>query len=557
MYSRITMNLDGAKARKETLDGRDYLAIPTVMLTEGVHAGSEGPLLYLGDEIGKTPVVWNHKPVVLNHPTLNGEGISACSRDVLEQYQVGLIMEGQFDGRLRSESWVEADKLKRTPEGTAVLNAVQQGKMVEVSTGLYHDPEPKTGVWNGEKFIGIVRNIRPDHLAILTNEKGACSIEDGAGLLRNADSKDMSYADIREQLYKLVRLTSSSDYIYILDVFPKYVIVDKNNTAYRINYKVKDGKVSIGDTAWEEVRRWTTYVTANGGQIGITVPESTLSLLMLRPKFDVAARESFSGVVEENDWDIFKTELTENSAIFSKNDKHYRLPYTYADGKISFNGKFEEVQRVPEYQPVGNSSLEKTMSTPVKPVLANTIQQGTGQIVADSLAAAEQELVDALARVQTLRGTPSAPAAVPAPVPVLASSGLTNNAAAAPVVAPVLDIKSWLKNQPPEVQRLVGNSLAQEEAAKTRYIQVITNKNKAFNPEWLKMQDIGMLRGMAALASGNQAPQNPAQNFAGQGEAPPMFLNGQTMVDNATTDNAAFDEEILTLNGGGWGEAVG
>ena len=42
-----------------------------------------------------------------------------------------------------------------------------------------------TGDWNGKAYVGIARNYRPDHLAILPDMKGACSIADGAGLCRN------------------------------------------------------------------------------------------------------------------------------------------------------------------------------------------------------------------------------------------------------------------------------------------------------------------------------------------------------------------------------------
>ena len=39
VLQHIVLNLS-PKMRRETMEGRDYLVVPMVMLTEGVHAGS-------------------------------------------------------------------------------------------------------------------------------------------------------------------------------------------------------------------------------------------------------------------------------------------------------------------------------------------------------------------------------------------------------------------------------------------------------------------------------------------------------------------------------------
>jgi len=45
------------------------------------------------------------------------------------------------------------------------------------------------GVWNEEEYHSIVRNYRPDHLALLPGAIGACSWEDGCGIRANKDIK--------------------------------------------------------------------------------------------------------------------------------------------------------------------------------------------------------------------------------------------------------------------------------------------------------------------------------------------------------------------------------
>lgn len=186
-YVRLTFNLKRTKAsiRHDVMNGRDHLVVPCVMMTEGVHTGSLGPLYYPAEELSKTPAAWNMKPVVVYHPELNGQGISACDPDIVSGQGIGVLMNTRWDkdGGLKTECWLEEDKTKEVDD--RVLDALEAGTMMEVSTGLFTDNEMDVGEWNGKEYKGIARNYRPDHLAILPDKTGACSIEDGAGLLRN------------------------------------------------------------------------------------------------------------------------------------------------------------------------------------------------------------------------------------------------------------------------------------------------------------------------------------------------------------------------------------
>jgi hypothetical protein len=183
--------------RYEMLEGRQHMVVPMVMITEGVHAGSNGPLYYPKDELQKGAAVlnWNHKPVVVYHPTKNGESISACEPTVLTKRKVGVVLNTKYEagkgrepGRLKAEAWLETNKLKAVDE--RVLKAVLNKEMMEVSTGVFTDNEQTPGTWKGEDYHSVARNYRADHLAILPDQKGSCSIADGAGLLRNSDMGD-------------------------------------------------------------------------------------------------------------------------------------------------------------------------------------------------------------------------------------------------------------------------------------------------------------------------------------------------------------------------------
>src|SRR6516165_9418036 len=108
---RLTVNLAG-RARYETLEGRRYLVAPMVMLTEGVHQGSKGPLYYPKEELSRRPMLWNHKPVVVYHPEENGKGTSACTPEVLAVRKIGIILNTQYKeekgrGKLIAEAWCD------------------------------------------------------------------------------------------------------------------------------------------------------------------------------------------------------------------------------------------------------------------------------------------------------------------------------------------------------------------------------------------------------------------------------------------------------------------
>jgi hypothetical protein len=189
----VTCNLMPTLVRHDTMEGKDYLVVPMVMLTEGVHKGSEGPLYYPKDELSKTPAVWNHKPVVVYHPEINGVGVSACQPEILTNHKIGVVMNTHWEqksGRLKSEAWIDPSRADAVDP--RIMEAINNNTVMELSTGVFVDSESDQGVWGKEQYVGVARNYRPDHLAVLPDKIGACSIKDGAGFLRNQSSSQAS-----------------------------------------------------------------------------------------------------------------------------------------------------------------------------------------------------------------------------------------------------------------------------------------------------------------------------------------------------------------------------
>lgn len=268
--------------RVDRMGGREYLVVPMVMITEGVHEGNNGPLYYPREELAKNPVVWNHKPIVVYHP----DG-SACSPEVIDSRGVGLIMNTRFKpgrgttpGKLHAEAWLEAERVAEIDQ--RVLEAIEADTPMEVSTGLFTDNEGPAGSWSGKEYNAIARNHRPDHLAILPDMAGACSLADGAGLLvanhghvarNHLVENAASFGNITRQLGQQLREqygTASSPMIdlWIEDVYDDFCVFAMDGGLWRLGYKVENDQVQLAEGEADEVKRVTEYRTVEGAFVG-------------------------------------------------------------------------------------------------------------------------------------------------------------------------------------------------------------------------------------------------------------------------------------------------
>ena len=176
--------------REETINHIDYLIVPVVMMVEGVHNGSKGPMLHKSSELAKSATAWNGMPVVIHHPQ-DGEGnyISANSPDVIN-YAVGKVFNARMDGdKLRADVYLEEQKLlAMSPEAH---QSIKEKKPLDVSVGVFSSEVIQEGEWNGETYKAIATNHRPDHLALLPGDVGACSWSDGCGIRVNQQNKPL------------------------------------------------------------------------------------------------------------------------------------------------------------------------------------------------------------------------------------------------------------------------------------------------------------------------------------------------------------------------------
>lgn len=184
------------KPRRESFEGRPHLAVPVVMLVEGVvHAiNAETPELVTAKEFAKQPNGWNGRPLYHGHPMKNGKPVSGNLPEVLAKSKVGTLFNVKANSsKLQGEAWVDEQNCKeRAPE---LLERVLAGEPIEISVGAFVDTIDEKGTWDGKDYKGVWKDIIPDHLALLpSGDEGACSRKMGCGIRANK-------ADLLRDLY--------------------------------------------------------------------------------------------------------------------------------------------------------------------------------------------------------------------------------------------------------------------------------------------------------------------------------------------------------------------
>ena len=182
---KIVVNITGT-VRQDKIGSTDYLVAPVSLIVPGVLNGSRGPLFYSLEETSKNPSAWDHMPIVVYHPEAAGLPVSARDPDVLNKQGIGIVLRSRIaNGKLVAEGWFDTARTRQVD--SRVLENLESRKPIELSTGISLDPvpAPEGSTHNGVGYDFVARNYRPDHLAILPDQIGACSLKDGCGVLVN------------------------------------------------------------------------------------------------------------------------------------------------------------------------------------------------------------------------------------------------------------------------------------------------------------------------------------------------------------------------------------
>ncbi len=187
MRVNLRAAVNAADIRTEMYNGREHLVLPSYTLPDNVVMNGG---LYPADEIEKSYKSLEDTPAPVGHPQIDGEYVSAYHPAAINGYYAGAFNRNvRRDGhRIYLEKWVDTEFAKTNAQGQALLAAIADKQPIHTSTGVLLEPEPVTNAALGYKWIA--RNMRFDHDAILINETGAATPEQGVGLFVNVEDAE-------------------------------------------------------------------------------------------------------------------------------------------------------------------------------------------------------------------------------------------------------------------------------------------------------------------------------------------------------------------------------
>ena len=475
---RVIANFTGI-THNETLHNKNYLVAPAIMIVEGVLNGSQGPLFYPASELRKSVSLWNLKPAVLYHPERNGEGISACSPEVLNTRGLGMMLNTRMDGnQLKTEVWLDMEQVKKVDE--RVLEAVENKEVMELSTGLMTDTVDTPGEFNGVEYDAIATNYRPDHLAILPDQIGACSIEDGAGFLRLNKAGDKLAFSIESMNPKT----------------KEWIKNNQERLAHTVSSLIKD--VLENEMSDEDRRQ--------------------LLQSLLRDKFP---DEDFGPWIEDifSDSDFF---------IYERDGKLYQQEFTEADDVLKLVGIPIAVTKKISFIPIINRKGKNMPKKSKSKIVDSLIENKTIQWTEDNREWLMTQEEDILENMNPIVNEEDAKAVANAKVIVkkaeeeeLAKNKKKEKEGVQVNNAEPETVDSFLKKAPPEISSMLQNGLDSYNADKKRLINVITaNDRCSFTDKQLENKDLNELRQLAALATTTETQREELAtvNYGGQAE---------------------------------------
>lgn len=342
MFETLVANLDYSRRVEErTENGRKYLVASAVILKEGILPGNHGPLLYPGEEIAKSPGSWNSIPVTNGHPKKNGQYVLFNEAGI---DSLGFLRNDQVDGKKRRvKVWFDIERWNK--EDSRVIPAVRAGQRVGLSTGLRtrnHWVQPGT-TWNGKQYVGIARDYKPDHLAILVDVPGACSLNDGCGINVNSAPQAL-IANQRQNFFQ--NLSS------FLSSIPPELMTNGPADSDEIHAGEEDVEANCDCESCQKGEACECGATAN----------EEMSLQRKLERINRAFREAHPMKYDPDTGASlggrYLQDVYEDYIVYREDGKLYWQSYeTSPSGVISFKPDVEEVEQYLTYEPVSGETV--------------------------------------------------------------------------------------------------------------------------------------------------------------------------------------------------------
>ncbi len=298
--------LSSVNAANVSKTGKTYTIREVCGAVDGIVMNA---MLYAANQLAEGAPTLEGKPAPAGHPQdAEGRFISALNGEALASAWAGAYCRNARHeaGRTLVDVIVNEAQARAHPDGLKLVERLDaaiagtNNAPIHVSTGLMCEPVEANGEAGGKKYSRVATRINYDHLAILLNEKGAGTPEEGVGMFLNAAGQP--------EPVETVSVTADP--------------ADRR---------------SAGLTAW--LKRLL------GNSYDISFDQITSSLYPLLPK------------------EAWLREVFDKYAVWCDRDgKYWRQDYSVSsEGSVAFSGQAVEVSRKVEYEPVTNREERDTM----------------------------------------------------------------------------------------------------------------------------------------------------------------------------------------------------
>ncbi|UMB78863.1 DUF2213 domain-containing protein [Dickeya fangzhongdai] len=298
--------------------------------------------LYPAEEINNSYQTMERKLMPLGHPMVNGKYVSANDPQAVNDYYAGAWAQSvsKANDKVVMDVYVNKAVADTKPDGKRLIQRLDDmitgnnADPIHVSTGLLLNKEQKAGESKRKKYSWVAHNMQFDHIAILLDEPGAGTPEEGVGMFVNADGQegevetasltdaanslkdgllnkvkfflthnsDASFDEIYQMLREAIRAPSGSDvYRYVVTVWPDKFIYEEGNKLFQQKYLIDDSTVTLVGEPVEVVRKPTEYEVKTNGEIN-PMKEKMIAALN-------AAGVKTEGLTDDQVWDAYNQQM--------------------------------------------------------------------------------------------------------------------------------------------------------------------------------------------------------------------------------------------------------
>ncbi|HBM9089022.1 TPA: DUF2213 domain-containing protein [Klebsiella oxytoca] len=193
----LTVVNSASNITTETIDGKPHIVVRGI--TPVVDDIVMNRKLYPAAEIEKAYNTLERNPMPLGHPKVDGKHVSARDVQAVNEYHVGAWLQNvsHKDGKVTGDMYVNRQYAESSDKGKRLINRLDEmlagtnSDPIHISTGLLYSGIAANGESKGKKYNEIATNMMFDHVAVLLDEPGAGTPEEGVGIFVNAEGDEL------------------------------------------------------------------------------------------------------------------------------------------------------------------------------------------------------------------------------------------------------------------------------------------------------------------------------------------------------------------------------